>query len=173
MQVICLYQAILRGRGYVVLNWSPVTGATGYKVWVFDGYQYRAFDVGNTSTWDSRVWRIWPDMNWLNSQGDNTITTDVFNKVKGGGDLPDTPNLLYKKTYGTSYDSDHKYYFRVSAYNPSWDSFRDLDLYAQVTVALPDRTDTIRPTGSVKINNDAEATKTTNVTLNLSASDLV
>ncbi|MGB9809491.1 MAG: hypothetical protein ACPLSA_05555, partial [Caldanaerobacter sp.] len=152
---------IKRGRGYVVLSWPAVAGATGYKVWVFDGYAYRAFDVGNATSWDSRVWKIWPDTNWLISQGNNTITTDVFNRVKGGEDLPDIPILLYQKTAGTTYDSDTKYYFRVSAYNSyGYESSQS----STVTDTLPNMTDAVAPTiSSVILNDGIQKTGTTTI----------
>ncbi|WP_206155295.1 hypothetical protein [Caldanaerobacter subterraneus] len=157
-----------RGTGYVVLNWPSIKNATGYKVWVFDGYQYRAFDVGNTTTWDSRVWRIWPDMNWLNSQGDNTISTDVFNHIQGGGQLPDDPNLLYRKTVGTTYDNAHNYWFRVSAYNQYCES----PMSDAVMPTLPNMTDPNPPViTSFTINDGAAKTGSPQLKLSISASD--
>lgn len=155
------------GRGYAIVNWQPVTGAIGYKLWVYDGYEYRAFDVGNKTTWDSRQERIFPDIDWLVSQGDNTITTDPFNKVKGGEDLLDNPNILYRKTAGTSYDTRSNYAVRVSAYN----EYTESCMSEALTFTLPNQTDTSKPTGEVKIQNGASAVNSTNVTLNLSASD--
>lgn len=156
-----------RGRGYVVLNWNAVSGATGYKVHVFDGYQYRAFDVGNTTTWDSRVWKIYPSESWLNSKANNSITTDSFNKVKGGLDLADNPNLLYKKTAGSTYDSKTNYWFRVSAYNTGAESPRS----GAAMITLPNRTDSIAPTGSIIINNGDLKTGSSKVKVKVSATD--
>ncbi|MEQ6359493.1 hypothetical protein V7D15_07250 [Thermoanaerobacter thermohydrosulfuricus] len=160
--------SVARGTGYIVLNWNSIPNATGYKVWVWDGNAYRAFDVGNTTTWDSRVWRIWPDMNWLNSQGDNTISTDVFNHVQGGGQLPDDPNLLYRKTVGTTYDNAHNYWFRVSAYN----QYGESPMSDAVTPTLPNMTDPNSPTiTSFTINDGAAKTGSPQLKLSISASD--
>lgn len=156
-----------RGRGYVVLNWGPSSGALGYKVHVFDGYQYRTFDVGNITTWDSKMWKIYPEESWLNAQANNTITTDPFNKVKGGLDLADNPNLLYQKTVGTTYDSSTNYWFRVSAYNSGAESTP----CTPVTITLPNRTDSMAPAGNIFINNGDLKTGTSNVKIRVSASD--
>jgi len=133
------------GRSKVVLTWPGVQGATGYKVWVFDGYQYRAFDVGATTTWDSSQARIYPDPNWLASQADNSIGADPFNHAGGGFDLQDDPNILYCKTVGTTYDDRHNYWFRISAYNESGES-----PYGNAYMpTLPNATDNQQPTGSI------------------------
>lgn len=61
------------GRGWVTLNWDPVPGATGYKVWVFDGNTYRPLDVGNVLSWDSRQAKIYPSESELDAFVDNSI----------------------------------------------------------------------------------------------------
>ncbi len=156
------------GRGYVVLTWQPVQGATGYKVWVFDGHAYRAFDVGNTTTWDSRVARIYPSEATLDQYGDNTVTTDLFNHVQGGLDLRDRPTKLYQKTAGTTYDSYTNYWFRVSAYNESGESPKS-NAY---TPTLPDQTDSVAPSiASVVINGGDTSTTVSNVQVQVNASD--
>jgi hypothetical protein len=155
------------GRGYVVLSWTPVTGATGYKLWVFDGYAYRPFDVGNVTTWDSRVARIYPAESTLDSYGDNTQSGNLFNTVQGGEDLRDTPNKLYRKTAGATYDSANNYWFRVSAYNAGGES-----PYSAVTlVTLPNRTDATAPTGALTIEGGSQYTSALTVTLQVSGSD--
>jgi len=133
------------GRSNVVLSWPAVAGANGYKVWVFDGNAYRAFDVGNTTSWNLSGARIYPDENWLNSQADNSILSDPFNHSGGGFALRDDPNKLYKKTVGTSCDNAHNYWFRVSAYNEAGESSYSANAY---TPTLPDATDTGAPSGT-------------------------
>jgi len=39
------------GRIKVVLTWQKPQGATGFYVDVHDGYTWRAFDVGNVTSW--------------------------------------------------------------------------------------------------------------------------
>lgn len=159
-----------RGRCYAVLNWGAVPGATGYRVWVFDGYTWtdRYFDVGNVTSWDSRVWRIMPTDATLRSYGDNTQPGNLYNQVKGGQDLPDTPNLLYQKTAATTYDSAHNYWFYVTAYNSSGESS-----YGNcITPTLVNSTDTTVPTVSnVEINGGASNTGSKTVNIVVSASD--
>lgn len=156
------------GRGWVRLTWDPVQGATGYKVWVFDGNSYRAFDAGNRTYWDSREEKIYPPESTLDSYGDNSVSWDLFKHDKSGFDLRDTPNKLYKKTVGTNYDNSNNYWFRVSAYNASGDSGYSGGAYMPT---LPNRTDTVAPTGTVVINGDQTIAGGQSVTLDLSAAD--
>lgn len=156
------------GRGRVQLAWQPVSGATGYAVWVFDGYQYRRFDVGNVTSWDSQVERIYPSEAWLDAQEDNSVTGDPFYHNRGGEQLRDTPNKLYRKTAGTTYDDRNNYWFRVSAYNSGGESPYSAGAFMPT---LPNRTDTRAPEGSVVLNGGAEYVNQTQVTVNLSVVD--
>ncbi|WP_235062592.1 hypothetical protein [Thermoanaerobacterium aotearoense] len=166
-----------RGTGYVTLTWPSVTNATGYKVWIFDGNQYRAFDVGNTTSWDSRSnvnGKIWPTSStnptWSSivNSSNNSISTDVFNHSGGGGDLPDDPNLLYQRTVGTSYDSNHYYTFAISAYN----QYGESPLCTPVNITLPNMTDTNAPTiSSFTIDDGAAKTGSPQLKLSISATD--
>ncbi|WP_187694935.1 PA14 domain-containing protein [Fervidicola ferrireducens] len=157
------------GRGWVKLEWDPVPNATGYKVWVFDGNTYRAFDVGNTTVWDSRNAKIYPPESELDSYGDNTVSNDIF-KRGTGLDLRDTPNKLYKKTVNTwgNYDNANNYWFRVSAYNGSGDSgYSD----NAKTPTLPNRTDTTAPTASIIINDGQTVAPGSRVKITVSTND--
>lgn len=156
------------GRGWVTLSWKPVPGATGYKVWVFDGRAYRSFDAGNVTAWDSRSAKIYPSESALKSYRNNSASSDLFNHNRGGLDLRDTPNGLYKKTAGTRYDNHHNYWFRVSAYNKSGDSGYSNGAYMPT---LPNRTDKTAPTGRIVINDDQMIAGSPTVVLNLSATD--
>ncbi|MGI9862546.1 DNRLRE domain-containing protein [Moorella naiadis] len=157
------------GRSRVVLNWSPVQGATGYKVYVWDGNAYRGFDVGNVTSWDSHAALIYPDPTWLASQPNNSISSDPFNHAGGGFDLQDDPNILYVKTIGTAYDTAHNYWFRVSAYNSAGESPYS-DAYMPT---LPNRTDNTAPSGSASVLSPAGLKKTydQNVNVTVNASD--
>lgn len=147
------------GRGKVQLNWTAVKGATGYKVWVLDGSQYRSFDVGNVSSWNSSVAKIYPDPSWLNSQAENSISSNPFNTAGGGFELQDTPNIIYKKTVGTTYDSATNYWFRVSAYNESGESPLSTGTYSPT---LPNATDISTPSGTVNVISNEGLKKTFN-----------
>lgn len=46
--------------GYVMLDWEKISGATGYKVWIFNGLYYEAFDVGDVDHWTTQNKGIWP-----------------------------------------------------------------------------------------------------------------
>ncbi|MHB8927067.1 MAG: fibronectin type III domain-containing protein [Bacillota bacterium] len=156
------------GRGWASLSWQPVLGATGYKVWVCDGYQYRAFDVGGALSWDSRTAKIYPSESYLSGLANDSLTADPFNHSGTGLDLRDTPITLYLRTAGTNYNTSNNYWFRLSAYNESGDSGTSSVAY---TPTLPNRTDTTSPTGTVLINNDQMVAGGPSVTLNLSATD--
>ncbi|MEM5640845.1 hypothetical protein AAHH71_30215 [Bacillus toyonensis] len=54
------YVNIAGNDGYTSINWNVVPGATGYKVWVYNGKEYEAFDVGNVTTWTTQNQNIWP-----------------------------------------------------------------------------------------------------------------
>ncbi|MHB1128212.1 MAG: fibronectin type III domain-containing protein [Bacillota bacterium] len=135
------------GRGWVKLEWNTISGATGYKVKVWDGYAWREFTTTETS-WDSRVENIYPTDSSLNNYSDNSQTTDRFIRNKTGLDLRDTPNLLYKKTAGTTNDNDHFYRFKVAAYNSSGDGDSE-----EIQITLPNRTDTTTPNANMVIND--------------------
>jgi len=156
------------GRSKVVLNWMPVVGANGYKVWVFDGNVYRAFDVGNTTAWDSSQAKIYPDPNWLASQPDNSISSDLFNHAGGGFDLQDNPNILYRKTVGTTYDSASNYWFRVSAYNESGES----PVSEAYMPTLPNATDSQQPSGSLSALSSEGLKKTYNTNIQVTFNGL-
>lgn len=156
------------GRGYAVVNWQPVQGASGYAVWVFDGNQYRRFDVGNATSWDSRTARIYPTESWINGQCNNCVTADPFKHDQSGEHLRDNPNSLYRKTAGTTYDDATNYWFRVSAYNGSGES-----PYSEPwKPTLPEQTDPNAPTGvTVRVNDGAEQTGGTRVRVTVTAQD--
>ena len=157
------------GRSKVVVNWNAVPNANGYKVWVFDGNQYRSFDVGNVTTWDSSVARIYPDPNWLAAQPDNSISGNPFRIDQSGFDLQDNPSVLYRKTVGTTYNNSTNYWFRVSAYNESGESPQS----GAYMPTLPNATDSQPPTGSATVTSQEGLEKTfnRNVTVNVSAQD--
>lgn len=102
---------------FVNLAWSPVAGATGYKVAIFNGKDYEYFDVpgGNTTSWTSYNKKIWPTTGEI-SQGRYLLHNDGL-----GDELPYDPNSVYVNSNG-SYTNAHHYYFRVKAYNANGES---------------------------------------------------
>lgn len=158
------------GRGKVVVSWPTTLNATGYKLWVNDGYQYRAYDVGNVTSWDSSVWKIYPSEVELDSYSNNTVTSNILNMVKGGLGLRDNPNKLYNKTSGTSKNAATHYEFRVSAYNGTGETPQS----ATVSVQLPNRTDQAPPVvGGIVLNDGLTRTGSTKINVDVSASDVV
>ncbi|HAN10384.1 MAG TPA: hypothetical protein DCP90_07205 [Clostridiales bacterium] len=142
-------------RGYVVLHWTPVSEATGYKVHVYDGYQYRGFDVGNVTKWDSRVAKIYPPESTLTSKGSDSATEDLFLHGKVGLDLMNSPANLYKATQGLEYNSKTNYMFRVTSYRKSEESAIDFNAgyIAQLIKTPNDTTEVVTPTPTT---NEAE-----------------
>jgi hypothetical protein len=158
------------GRGWVTLDWTPVQGATGYRVWVFDGNQYDPVDVGTATSWDSRQWLGYPAESTIAAWGNNSVCGDPFLSGAQGYDLRDDPNALYRKTCGTAYDAYHQYWFRVSAYNASGDS--GFDPNAGYFPTLPEQTDTTPPEVTGVTLNDGKAYAfTQSVPLEVTASD--
>ncbi|MFD4707947.1 DNRLRE domain-containing protein [Gottfriedia sp. NPDC058432] len=100
--------------GYASLTWDSIPGATGYKVWVFNGKFYEPYDVKNTTSWTTKGKGIWPtDAEIANA---DPTKTQVLHQDGKGTDLPREPFKLYSKM-GTTYATSLKFYFRVSAYN--------------------------------------------------------
>lgn len=160
------------GRGDVRLSWPAVYGAQRYGVWVFDGYAYRFFDVGNATSWDSDIARIYPAESTLDGFPDNSQTGDLFNHVQGGLPLRDDPNKLYRKTAGTQYDGFHNYWFRVEAFNSDTGIDVGTEMSAPATPTLPNRTDASAPLiTSVSIDGGAAKTGDQHVTVAVTVQD--
>lgn len=96
--------------GYVVLNWNEIPNATGYKVWIFNGKEYQAFDVGNTNSWTTQGKGIWPTANEI-SLGKYVLHTD-----QKGTELSLAPSPVYVNSGGI-YSTYKNYWFRISAYD--------------------------------------------------------
>lgn len=155
----------VRGRGRLVLSWNNDVFYDYYRIEVFNGYKWEAFPSTLRSTWDSQIAKIYPSETTLDGYTNNSQTT-VFVGSNGGNDLADNPNKIYNKTIGTEYNSLSKYRFRVYGYKDG------LTKYSQVhEIELPNRTDVLSPTGTISIQNGANAVSNVNVTLNVSATD--
>lgn len=99
--------------GYVNLKWEPINGATGYKVWIFNGLSYEAFDVKDATNWTTQNKGIWPTAEEIKSGDSETLKLHQDGK---GLELPADPSPMYSKM-GTKYENSKEYWFRVSAYN--------------------------------------------------------
>ncbi len=171
-----------RGRGFVHLSWSPVAGATGYRVWMFDGAVYEGWEVGDVTAWDSRQAAIYPSPEALVPAVAAPVSPPLLLHGGGGLDLRDRPENLYC-TAGTAYcgASVRNYWFTVSAYNAAGDSSvspggtdpcsgvaRDRCLRP----VLPLQTDGAAPTvTTLQIDGGTSTTYRSEVTLTLAASE--
>lgn len=99
--------------GYFNLEWEPINGATGYKVWIFNGLSYEAFDVKNVTSWTTHNKGIWPTAEEIRNGNSKTLKLHQDGK---GLELPADPSPMYSKM-GTKYENSKEYWFRVSAYN--------------------------------------------------------
>ncbi|WP_297990528.1 DNRLRE domain-containing protein [uncultured Anoxybacillus sp.] len=99
--------------GYVMLNWNKIPGAIGYKVWIFNGLYYEAFDVGDVDHWTTQNKGIWPTPEEIQQGDSSTLTLQHDGQ---GLELPKDPSPMYAKM-GTKYATSPHYYFRLSAYN--------------------------------------------------------
>ncbi len=104
------------GRIKVILTWDKPVGATGFFVDVHDGYTWRAFDVGNTTSWNSSEAKIYPEESKISEMPTNTRTENIFHTNKGGLDLRDDPRNLYRSALLDDYNNIQYYMFRVRPY---------------------------------------------------------
>lgn len=146
------------GRGWVKLNWQPVVGALGYKVHVFDGYKYRAFDVSSATTWNSDYAKIYPEECKLNTYSNDSVEEELFKHSGSGLALRDRPTGLYRVTAGEDHDTTNNYFFRVTPYYEN-NVDAPIDWSVGYSPVLPIRTDKVNPTSlsSYKLSGDGES----------------
>ena len=96
--------------GYIMLNWDEIAGATGYKVWLYNGKDYQEFDVGKETAWTTQNKGIWPTTTEI-AAGKYQLHTDGK-----GTELAVDPSPVYKNS-GGSYAASKNYWLRISAYN--------------------------------------------------------
>ena len=166
------------GRGYITLSWNPVSGATGYDVWIFDGNTYESFNVGTATSWDSRQALIYPpDASLYPNVTEGSKSPPVFSHNGGGLNLRDLPMDLYCTT-GTYYCSTspaENYWVNVSAYNASGNSGDGWNCNGPNcgwSPTLPLQTDPNAPTiTGFKLNNGGPYTYGQTVPFGLSATE--
>lgn len=125
------------GTARVQISWSPVTGAKGYGIAVYNGKFYEYKDLGNVTSWDSDSAKIYPSASQINSWN---LSANVFRWDGSGQVLPSSMNPLYKKA-GGSY-TEHSYYawFHVYAYDSAGRKSGIANNGAtNLSTALPDR----------------------------------
>ncbi|WP_255293640.1 DNRLRE domain-containing protein [Bacillus wiedmannii] len=96
--------------GYVTLKWDAVPEAEGYKVWIYNGKDYEAFDVGNKTNWTTQNEKIWPTKDEI-TKGQYLLHHD-----KKGVELALDPSPVYRNSGGI-YGGSTNYWFRVTAYS--------------------------------------------------------
>lgn len=157
-------------RGYAVLEWDTVTGATSYGIYIFDGYEYRKVQEVTESRWDSRQAKIYPSEDELKNYPDNGVpkTQSPFKKVGQGEDLRDLPTNLYTKTFGTDNDTKKEYLVKISVINASGEIIYPDD---KVSFQFKNLSDTNPPVGGIIINNEEGTTKERVVNVSVSVTD--
>ncbi len=157
-----------QGKSNITISWDAVTNADGYRLWIFDGNEYKSCDLGNVLSWNSSDAMIFPFPGELPE--DNSISTDLFRWDGSGVEFDDKPSSLFKSTIGTSYDSDTKYRFKVTAYN---DWMETKHLYQTSRVELAQATDKTNPSAILDIitAEGLEKTASRDVILSLEVTD--
>jgi len=160
-----------RGKSSLQLSWPSVPGASGYKLYLFDGNTYRVNDLGNVTSWDSRTAKVFPYASDLPEN--NTISTDPFRWDGSGTDFDDKGYYLYRSTVGTNYDTNTNYWFKVTAYNADMETGASYWQYNAHSNDLANATDTANPTGTIDVIGQEGLEKTFNptVTVTVNAND--
>ncbi|MBC1896411.1 hypothetical protein HCA68_01890 [Listeria booriae] len=101
-------------EGKVYWEWEPIADAKGYKVWLFDGKNYTAFDVGAVTNWSTENKGIWPTNQEI-AQGSGKLHEDGL-----GVNISATPSKVYANN--NSVYSSNLIWSKVSAYNDEGDT---------------------------------------------------
>jgi hypothetical protein len=129
-------------KGYVNLQWYPVTGAKGYRVYMYNGKEFEQVYEGKDTKWSSLGKNLWPTNEQIRN-GEVTLRKDG-----SGTDLSDHPGLVYRKQGDTTKEAD-KYYFRISAYN----DYGETELSEETAVKMPDTTAPTVPE-NIRVSNE-------------------
>ncbi|MGK4096203.1 DNRLRE domain-containing protein [Bacillus altitudinis] len=97
------------GTGYLNLSWKKVSGAKGYKVWLYNGKEYEAISVGNVASWSTKGKNIWPTASEIAAK-----KYKLHLDGKGGTELAVDPSPVYKNS-GGNYATSKNYWVAVSA----------------------------------------------------------
>lgn len=107
------------GTGAMNLSWKAMSGATGYKVIIGNGYNYEYFTVGNVTSWTTKGKGIFPTKAELD-KGLYRFHTDGT-----GTEFANDPTQLYENTFkaGTTWTlrGQKKYIVRILAIYSSGD----------------------------------------------------
>ena len=100
------------GLNKITLSWSAIPGATQYGISIFDGYTYRYHDLGNVTSWDSDIAKIYPTSSQIGSWNGRT---DPFRWSGDGQSWKASSNELYVKA-NSSYTA-FSYYQWIHIYS--------------------------------------------------------
>ncbi|WP_198299610.1 DNRLRE domain-containing protein [Tumebacillus avium] len=118
---------------FLDLKWEPVPGATGYKVWIFNGKDYEAFDVKNVTAWSTHNQDIWP------TEAEIAGGRYLLHHDANGAELAKDPRQVYTNSGGSTtwgyYGDSTRYYVRVSAYS----SYGESPMSAGTSLTMPER----------------------------------
>ncbi|EOU98871.1 hypothetical protein WG7_05273, partial [Escherichia coli KTE38] len=106
------------GTGYLNINWTKVSGATSYKVLIFNGKEYETINVGDVSSWSTKGQKLWPtsaqvDLGEYKLKTNQTGTEFAFN-----------PNPVYQNAakVGGTYGNKRNYAIKIVAVYPGGES---------------------------------------------------
>ena len=99
------------GTVNIKINWEAVPGATNYKLYIFNGANYRAINLGNVTSWNSNSAKIYPTESQLASWN---INNSPF-RTSGDGTLwKANSNAMYAKGNNSTYKvCTYQAWFRI------------------------------------------------------------
>ncbi|MPW26723.1 DNRLRE domain-containing protein [Alkalibaculum sp. M08DMB] len=124
---------------YSTISWSAVSGATSYKVGIYNGYKYEWFSAGSSTSWTSKGKKIWPTTSQISAISPPNAT--VLRTDGTGIELPNDPKALYVKQ-ASGYETRNNYAFKLRAYN----SYNQYTETAAVSANAIDTTKPNKPT---------------------------
>ncbi|WP_243495792.1 DNRLRE domain-containing protein [Priestia aryabhattai] len=122
-------------QGYFNISWDPVPEATGYKVAIYNGYEYEYINVGNVTNWTTKGQKIWP------TSGEIAAGRYKLHLDKAGAELPVDPSAVYSNAYkagsSTNYSTRHQYWVRIVATYPKGDSPKSQEVTPYIPLSQP------------------------------------
>jgi hypothetical protein len=137
--------------GFIGISWNEVPGAEGYKVWIYNGYEYQSFDVGNRTYWSTLGEGLYPTAAEI-SQGRYHFHTDGT-----GEEFPNDPVGIYQNGYqagGFDYRNSNNYWFKVSAYASN--NYSSLSNFVTPTIPVGESDDNYYPVDMDSVNTELE-----------------
>lgn len=133
---------ISSGKVRAQLSWPAVTGAKGYRMWIFDGKNYRVHDIGNVTSWDSSTAKIYPTAEQLAAWNG---TTDPFRWDGTGQSFPASWNQMYVRSNGGYQTYSYYNWIHIASINASGNASGNGPWEAGVTAAVGSLLDTDAP----------------------------